>query len=173
MKKLLIVAVSVILLSAACNRQSNVAEPAQNPKSTSSTSTANWKTYTSTKYGFQIKIPSDWVVDENPAFGKIAFTSSDYLSILEEAHQYNNSQQDNNEQGADLFFDIGRAPEILSPVEDVKIGDNTFQHYRGGQNISASNFEIQHNVQIYRFENSVDVSDDFTKQILSTFKFTK
>lgn len=52
------------------------------PKSTSSDDTTNWKTYTNTKYGFVMKYPANWLVEDlvsvSPDLFTTFFQSSDF-----------------------------------------------------------------------------------------------
>jgi len=76
MKKFLLIVSIVLLLAAACNQQPVVqqntqtpVQPAQNQptpqaeQTKPTDATANWKTYTNTKYGFELQYPKDFILN--------------------------------------------------------------------------------------------------------------
>src|ERR1043166_9096005 len=60
---------AITLLAAACNKPASVnnGQNDQTQTSTTSDQTANWKTYTNSKYGFEFKYPKDMVVVQEGA----------------------------------------------------------------------------------------------------------
>lgn len=180
MKKILFALPIVLLLAAGCNSNSQPTNQQTQNTSNANTQndTANWQNYTSQKFGFEVKSPTDW-----------------YLSAITL-----NSQ----EQGARMLSDKSqKSPYVDITIGQVSSGSNTcnepsyqYEPYvlpngiAGKRMLDNSTVQknqyicIQHNNQWYQIAvNVVDMNGSAAQaetsysgtinKILSTFKFTK
>ncbi len=141
--------------------------------------TENWKTYTNTDYGFEIKIPSDWTVESgnSKGGGGLTFYSQasriKNLAKIEECKNKSNSGfvpcvlaiEDMHFAGANYSFDhLNNKQETINGVEWTAIG-GTYEGlaYQTKQGKSLFYFSV-----VGYPENKEKLA-----KILSTFKFTK
>jgi hypothetical protein len=133
--------------------------------------TANWKTYTNSQYGFQIKIPQDW--DSFPGVDGISFASADTTN------SYNQSKKECNANppcapllGIDMSFNNRDQSDSQTSLPAVTLGSNTWSVYEEHLDVTdVLIYQIKNNGKIYSFR-YFSSNPAMLNQILSTFKFT-
>ena len=152
--------------------------------------TADWKTYTNTQYGFEFKYPADWdlftnihgssadlliSLDPHSLFGKHDDTDLPYSFEIQIYKSI--SQLDWKKLGVSDFNDFldkyskGADPYLVN-IKLVKIGDKNGFGASAGPNVFGGGiyYYLENRANIYEinfFENGLLID-----QILSTFKFT-
>jgi hypothetical protein len=127
---------------------------------------AGWKTYTNTQYGFEIKYPDGW---DNKIGGQGKMGEFSLLSL------------DINKNSSD--FNLNRTPYVRLVVENenFRLGTRDWKKFelgqiRGNISYSATVYEIvfvsSQGQNFYITTKNNPETDNITKQILSTFKFT-
>lgn len=154
--------------------------------------TANWKTYTNTKYGYQLKVPGDFYNQAKPS-AWVNTSDSDFMSFNKDRQWYFvvnyavNGPAYNPPANTDLIvwlkekftqLDIpDKANYEIDGVPAVKI------HYLGRpQAFNTDYYYFMRNGKLFEIQVLADVDDEggstlneveeITVQILSTFKFT-
>jgi len=151
--------------------------------------TANWKTYTNTQYGFEVKYPTDWQVSEG-APGAVPLINGTYFSIF-------STQKDS--LGISLY-------KIIFSVRPTTLNNNnellaqTIKYIESNSNIKNTwkasetnllnvenavtitdsedakcpivNIEAINNHYLFKFDPICNINKNETN-ILKTFKFTK
>lgn len=156
-----------------------VASPTPDP-------TADWKTYTNTQYGFEVKIPQDWMV------GQLNDTSSDQLTyFLSPERKASNDENQKICSGVktgvcitegvpwDMTFSVSNKTGI--GVDELKYGDIhtqtingiMFKVYNVLGMVLGESWETELNGKFYRFDLFDYDNNLVNNKILSTFKFTK
>ncbi len=138
--------------------------------------TANWQTYTNSKYNFQVQYPSNWVVKEE---GSIVFRSLSYQKRLDDNDK---NCSDNNEQtyclsetyGESVSFDAELGDRPADQLKGQKVFNSvTFNRYSdGGLFGDYTIYTTLKNGVVLAFSTD-DRNLPYLDQILSTFKFTK
>src|SRR5258708_8750154 len=81
MKKFLLLTISILFVAAACNKQVAV-QPVPKQETGNSNqqtdTTANWKTYTNSKYGFEFNYPNDVTASSNNEIITFAGKNSEF-----------------------------------------------------------------------------------------------
>lgn len=174
------------------------ASPSSSPSvSTTADPTANWKTYTNTKYGFSFKYPKDWVIEEEPVKKQgILIWSAEGYAQLEEGRNNDYGRSYIPEVFINYYDNILVEPENVSSnmgaktldeyvvknidiVNEEKIDFASQKAYAaqwGGMGISyAILAEHNQNIIELRFNADGDGSDLSLgqKKIISSFQFTK
>lgn len=138
-------------------------------------SIANWKTYTNKEYGFEIKYPSNWTIDEQSYkdnnLGTIVSGSIDFIdeNSIKNANIMIISEQDINKLIPIWFSGV----EIVKQ-EDKKINDINYRKvYFEKKAEERTEFLTEKNGKIYEIKNILTETENIFNQILSTFKFTE
>lgn len=176
-----IILLAAILIGGGAYFFKQQAKPAS--KSTVVDATANWKTYTNTQYGFEIKYPQGWaeVKPNDPTYGVILRNSdeksnSDYwLSII-----VMNSFSKNNEGGKNLnnwLANVRKVDEKNINFKEVLIaGQKAFRLTSSPTTQSPGNitYDFAKGNEGYTIQALyVKQSDGTGEKMLSTFKFTQ
>ena len=132
----------------------------------------DWTTYVNSEYGFEIKYPSDWIIENNK--NGTGFTTND---LLEENKENDKNCKEANDL-CNIYFsnnivsfqyikeniDLERLHEfskvILNNIEWTRYRTSTFSYIIGYRNGD------------YDFSIFDSTQEDLLKKILSTFKFT-
>ena len=139
--------------------------------------TANWKTYTNTQYGFEVKIPTDWTVDGSSSANELFFYSSiskkendARASRCKDPAVRENEALECSQRNIDMYFtnttygNNGNKKEVINGVTwTVLEGENSGWQYEAKQNGKSYHFALT-----YLPENKGRLVE-----FLSTFKFTK
>jgi len=133
--------------------------------------TTNWKTYSSSKYGFDFKYPSDLVITSISTEGQIVLANS------EEGHWLLTIKVENNSGNLTLSEIVSK--EIKKPdiFQDITLDGKMAKKYsiaNFGDYGNAGIILISGNniVRIYG-DDSTSVSKEYFEALLSTFKFSK
>ncbi|MDO8551463.1 MAG: PsbP-related protein [bacterium] len=129
--------------------------------------TANWKTYTNTKYGYSIKYPKDWDVQEFPAVDA-------YLEVT----SFNPDKVTDRLTAIIVTVSSNPYEKELSGYEGaaiVKVGDFTAREETGGAPPGSTDVHLRVvaplGTKSIVFESNTGYEKIFD-QVLSTFKFT-
>ncbi len=157
----------------------NITEPLS-----AQTDTSNWKTYTNDKYGFEIKVPSDWQVTEDEYDdGWISFTSPESVKIRKDLRDegldsdmediplsdYNVQISDFKtlEKGGYVF------PKDIAQRKKINLDGQTA--FQGMENHIYDSILIKKGYFFYKIWllRVPSIDSQLSDKILSTFKFTK
>ena len=132
--------------------------------------TGNWKTYTSTEYGFGFKYPSNYTIDEN--------VRTSLIQVI-----VNKSEKDSFNIGVSSDYKPANVKFFLDTeaTGERKINDTVWQEYSlpqgygdGGESLSSPVFGLQtekdkllYTITFYGETKTSEIQN----QILSTFKF--
>ena len=172
--KLLGLSIAVLFIAVACNKQAAV-QPAQNPQAVNSNqktdnTTANWKIYTNTELGFEVKIPQNWNVDTSHMDRKVVF-------FIDPSHKAINYDWDISIDQS-LYREPKNDTSMYSQFQTKSIGNLNWYKI----SFKASGFANQHptyfvdspdNRVSYEASWNSKTDEQVLVQILSTFKFTK
>lgn len=155
--------------------------------------TADWKTYTSTDYGFTIKYPKDWVVSEITA----STTSNPGIALASPTTVSNRSQWEAPQNDINITYAATVATDVMNVLN--KLGATTLDEYitknneltkigsvslggTEGKDAIANGMAAYYSIYVVKndhlynvFFNTVPSKDKLTdteKNILSTFQFT-
>lgn len=156
--------------------------------------TINWKTYTSTKYGFLLKYPNEYVIsNEDPSGQSVYFVPNNYESLPEQ-DKYNAptinvnilpSSTTNGQNTPNTFVDSAKAPGFDNKRDIVAktiAGQSAMQFMSNNTQAGSGRDEINTVIQIPESNTLVLITvategngDPYNlpSQILSTFKFFK
>jgi eukaryotic-like serine/threonine-protein kinase len=79
-KSLFVILISILLFSLSYKAQQVLGQSGS--ITTNNPAASNFLTYTNTNYGFTIKYPSDWIVEENKTGSTVAFRSPDHFGSV-------------------------------------------------------------------------------------------
>ncbi|MBP9821888.1 MAG: hypothetical protein KBC81_00340 [Candidatus Pacebacteria bacterium] len=161
-------------------QQVAVVAPTPTPKTGE---TVNWKTYTSTEYGFEFKYPSDWV--PSPSLtddGVVDFQSPSTVSSMESMPgPYYDVRliplSATVEEKINSINSMGNVPvkakDLFVGVKKSVVGGLEVTSYQAVQNLCGDYvFEIAHNKSAVVFETCRQEQLSVIEKIISTFKFT-
>lgn len=123
-----------------------------------STDISTWKTYRNTKYGFELKYPSNWVISDR---------SGDY-SPLDIA--FHSSNDNDTSSFVVVVPDESNKFEDLQKLINTKV-NNFPAYYNYAENYFAFVHENNQVVLYLNFKNALE--EHYLNEITSTFKFTK
>ena len=132
----------------------------------STTSTADWKTYTNTDYGFSFKYPTGW--ENKISEGTIIFTKQPIIEteLIESITVEKNTDNLSLEQVQAKFKSSGRNINSTTPV---KIGGENATRIVTGE-FATDAIIFVHQGYIFTIETQGNL---FDTEVLSTFQFTK
>jgi len=145
-------------------------------------STADWQTYTNDKYGFEIKIPKDWIIQE--VSNGLNLTTDALLKEKQKNHICLTQHGTNCDAGelpyAVAYFqfmakdgDKYSADDLVNGISMVQLGGIDWHRYATGGMLSDIHFRITNDkVEGYDFDVYMDTDENIMKTVLSTFKFT-
>ena len=146
---------------------------------TTADATADWKTYTNTKYKYSIKLPQD--------YGTLAEFNGDFISTIspeENLLNFGNRQVAKEGNSFGIYINNNNIDNIVKEyqksdvtVTSVKIGQN--KNIEAKKVVSNKNelrfkvaYLIDHNDNLYNIEDTREGNSIITT-IISTFTFTK
>lgn len=177
------------------NSESTISQTTHPSPIPSSSETANWKTYTNTKYQYSIKFPSYYNIVNYPDLKLLKVTSKeDSVYINKNSEEIANASKSDTEYDQKLYSDSLRI-NVSNKACATSANDLLEQSSSGGKkNITvggmpATQFigipsaydEVLTNISkdshcftfsFYRDPNNKSSSDKLLETILSTFKFT-
>lgn len=136
--------------------------------------TADWQTYISNVYGFEFKIPADWIAQEYP--GGVRFTT-DKLLKQKDVGDFPNFVADLRyiEKDGDKF----EASDLVNGSSQVEFNNIMWTRYQPEGMVAYVNFRTLYLGKGYDFgvlsssDNDLIMLEGTLRQVLSTFKFTK
>lgn len=152
--------------------QTTPTPPASNQQSATS------KTYTNTKYGFEVQYPSNWIVKEEGDY--IAFRSSDSQKGVEENTKNCNDNNPQTSCNPEYYVDenVSFSAEIGDRATTPLKGTKTFNGIKFNKYVEGGLFgdyttyvTIKNGINYAFYTDEQNVS--YMEQILTTFKFTK
>ncbi|HEX9503883.1 MAG TPA: PsbP-related protein [Patescibacteria group bacterium] len=183
MKKFLLLTISILFVAAACNKQVAV-QPVPKQETGNSNqqtdTTANWKTYTNSKYGFEFNYPNDVTASSNNEIITFAGKNSEFSVSIQNSKLQSEfvSPVTGSQVKLPKTLINGRNWYTVTPIDG---GGAAFIMYE--TDLGSKTLEI--NFPSYtkgwadklgdnqRFYNKLAENKSLQNQILSTFKFTK
>ncbi len=143
-------------------------------------STADWKTYKNDEYGFEMQIPTHWIIDKTPG-SAFEFTTKDLedaqLKNLENCKNIKVSVSCDAEfRGSiGIFQHFNRIVDLKDAFKISKVNLNQIEwtRYEVPSIDQSINYVIVKNNASYNFEIFNSRDEDSLIKILSTFTFTK
>jgi hypothetical protein len=134
------------------------------PQATTTVDTSNWKTYTSSQYGFEFKYPAEAFVNEDytKAVSNFLVTQSDNENLFS-VQVYPIQKEEDIKTWVDNF-----SSKISYSITPIKLNGYDAFYALSNSSVADSFYIIKNGNQIFLFDNAgID-----PKEILSTFKFT-
>ena len=136
-------------------------------------SSSNWQDYKSEKYGFELKMPTGWKVEETSV--GLNFLSPENQEYIKE-NAKNCSAEPQQNCNAEIFSNV----YFYNNFDDKDIADtrtesiNEVQFFRYAElysMISPVGYKTEKNGKIYNFQVPFPEGENLLRQILSTFRF--
>lgn len=155
-----------------------------NSKTSTATSTsANWKTYNNSKYGFEFQYPENWVISN------CGTEKSESLVIYFNADKYCDVNSDHDISAtADIFINKDNLDNRLKnltvgsgifststgdSVQDITIGNNIGAKRLNGKYLNGIIFGYKNYVYDINLQGISEKDSQIFNKVLSTFKFTQ
>jgi len=146
------------------NQQTNIQTPPVNTQ----TSTANWKTYTNKKTGFEVKYPSILTITGDVSFGNplaINTRGSGIAFSIASGNLLESNEKISLEKKGEIIIDGYKTQKFFRPLNSTDTTTGTIIYIVPEKNISILYY-------LYSAD-SHKISESDMNLILSTFKFTK
>ncbi len=187
----LVVLIGLVSYFAWSKKSNQLSNP--QPLTTTTSNSADWKTYTNNKYGFEIQLPSDWQAQEGNT--DVSFNSQENLKVFEKAEKENWPEGPANNITFLYYDDITKQAanegitlksKILEEYVNLSkynffdskkisfAGQTAFRGKETGM-FDTDAIWMQRDNHVYKMwlQSKVGMDAQLSAKILSTFKFTE